>query len=164
MGTYKCLWVSGCLYYRCIWVFMGIYEFLWIFMGFYGCLWVSKCLWVFMGVHGSIEAFMDVYGYLSVAWVSMSIIFKHLKYCLFSYSRIPENLKTPINVWNHTWVIKNSVCTTGKRDFIDSYVISTPIRLLLRTRLRLVRARLWLVLQMHRCTLVNKVASLPVGA
>ena len=101
---------------------MGVYEFLGI------CV----CLWVPMGIY-ECDGFLGlcvlrvtwVYGYLWVSWVYMRIIFKHLEYCLFSYSRTPEYLRTSENVRNHICVIKNSVCTTGERGFIDSRVSST---------------------------------------
>ena len=122
MSTHRCLWISGRL-----WVFMGIYGCLW----FYGCLWVFMGVWVFMGLYGCLWVFISTYrcrGFLWLFidfWVSIGIIFKHNKYCLFTHSRTPEDLRTPENVWNHTCVMKNSVCTTGKRDFIDSCVFRT---------------------------------------
>ena len=106
-----------------LWMFMGIYEYLWIFMGFYGCygyLWVSMGAYGLLGVYGylwvsmGVYRFLVVYEYLRVAWVSMGIIFKHKKYCLFSYLRTLEDSKTPKNVRNHTCIKKNSVCTTGR--------------------------------------------------
>ena len=68
--------------------------------------------------------FLGIYGYLWVAWVSIGIIFKHWKYFLFYHSRTPEDLKISKNVWNHSCVMKNSVCTTEERDFIDSCIFS----------------------------------------
>ena len=50
----------------------------------------------------------------------MGIIFKHLKYCTFSHSRTPEDLRTPENVRNHMCYKKYR-----EKDFIDSCVFST---------------------------------------
>ena len=73
-------------------------------MGFYGCLWVSmsayRFLWMFMKTYGYLWVFMGVMGVYVSLWVSMGIIFKHIKYSIFSHSRTPEDLKTPENVLN----------------------------------------------------------------
>ena len=149
MDVYGCLWVSGWLrvymgvygcprvfmraygYFWISWVHMVVYGCPWIYIGVYGCLWSAIGVFGFLDIYGNLWVSMGAYGYpgvyeyLWVAWVSMGIIFKHQQNCLFSRSRTPEDLKTSKNVWNHTCVIKNSVCATGERDFIGSCVFST---------------------------------------